>query len=55
MIRKMAYCKKCGGKFMADVEITAKTYGEDTYVKYKTLNCPCYGKNQQNLTEAKSS
>lgn len=43
-IVKMAYCRKCGGKHMADVEVTAKEYGPDnTFISYKTLSCPCYG------------
>lgn len=51
---KMAYCKKCRGKFMADVQVEVKQYGQDFYFNYKTLNCPCYGTHQQNFTEEKS-
>ncbi len=37
----MAYCKKCKGQYMAEVEITTKTYGQDTYTHIKTIYCPC--------------
>ena len=40
-ITKMMYCKKCQGQYMADVEVTARQYGENIYISYKTLRCPC--------------
>jgi hypothetical protein len=51
---KMAYCAKCKGKHMADVEVTATNYGEDTFIKYKTLNCPCYGESRANHSPDKN-
>jgi len=45
-IVKMKYCRKCHGKNVADVEVIAKKYGEDTYINYKTINCPCYVSSQ---------
>lgn len=38
----MRYCRRCRGKYDAQVQITAKNYGEDTYIQYKTISCSCF-------------
>lgn len=41
-VHRMSYCKRCHGKYQAEVEVTAKDYGEDTYITYKVIKCQCY-------------